>query len=430
MASASSAALLESFQAFAGGHEMDGRTWVKCLKDSMLLDEDFTTVDADLIFARVKSRGTRKIDYSTFRRALSEVAKKWQMSQEQVEDIICLAAGPHYENQPQAPEPGIDDPAGPQRFYYDMTLYTGTHKYGGPSLVGNGIVEGAPVNFQEHVNRDRDNEVAASADRRRRAVLGEAGEEMPRLLGKPRSPVAQRRELPKGRRPVAQLKGPERFFYDKASYTGTHKHGGPSVMGNGLPKQGYEDLSELVRRDHVQDDELHRQQRLQGAYMQDEYGNFVQVADDGRVMKEASSPGQGARASAAHHSAELPTLLGSPRRRGANAPAQFQQVEVSVKQAPQYEAWPMASGHPVAHKVLRTESAGWSASVPGVPGAVVSPQLTPQVQYRTPAQQPLSRTLQHIPTATSPAWYSAGYSAGYVQVPSAHMPMPVTTAMR
>eukprot|EP00439_Symbiodinium_sp_Y106_P015762 s1861_g2.t1 len=192
MASASSAALLESFQAFAGGHEMDGRTW-----DSMLLDEDFTTVDADLIFARVKSRGTRKIDYSTFRRALSEVAKKWQMSQEQVEDIICLAAGPHYENQPQAPEPGIDDPAGPQRFYYDMTLYTGTHKYGGPSLVGNGIVEGAPVNFQEHVNRDRDNEVAASADRRRRAVLGEAGEEMPRLLGKPRSPVAQRRELPK-----------------------------------------------------------------------------------------------------------------------------------------------------------------------------------------------------------------------------------------
>eukprot|EP00438_Fugacium_kawagutii_P001916 Skav200025 [mRNA] locus=scaffold225:22533:24717:+ [translate_table: standard] len=49
-----------------------------------------------------------------------------------------------------------------------------------------------------------------------------------------------------GRRPVSSLKGPERFFYDKSSYTGTHKHGGPSVTGNGLPKKGYEDLSGLT----------------------------------------------------------------------------------------------------------------------------------------------------------------------------------------
>ncbi|CAE7434652.1 TPPP3 [Symbiodinium pilosum] len=405
MASASSAALLESFQAFAGGLEMDGRTWVKCLKDSMLLDEDFTTVDADLIFARVKTRGTRKIDYATFRRALSEVAKKWQMSQEQVEDIICLAAGPHYENQPQVPEPGIDDPSGPQRFYYDMTLYTGTHKYGGPSLVGNGIVEGAPVNFQEHVNRDRDNEVAASAERRRRAVLGEEGSaEMPRLLGKPRSPPPQRRELPKGRRPVpvAQLKGPERFFYDKASYTGTHKHGGPSVTGNGLPKQGYEDLSELVRRDHVQDDELHRHQRMHGAYVQDEFGNTFPVTEDYRpFLKEAAAAGPSSRGTAASASAELPTLLGSPRRRAAAAPPQLQQVEVSIKQAPPYEAWPMQS-QPVAHKVIRTESSGWSASVPGVPGAVISPQVTPQAwESRSPKKRRVPASWQESLTIIS-----------------------------
>ena len=29
---------------------------------------------------------------------------------------------------------------------------------------------------------------------------------------------------------------------------GTHKHGGPTTTGNGLPKQGYEDLSCLVCR--------------------------------------------------------------------------------------------------------------------------------------------------------------------------------------
>ncbi|CAJ1434385.1 unnamed protein product, partial [Effrenium voratum] len=117
-------ALLESFQAFAGGQEMDNRTWVKCLKDAMLLDEDFTTVDADLIFAKVKGRGSRKIDFGTFKKALSEVAKKWNnMTQEQVEDIICLAAGPHYET--SQVDPVADEAHGPARFYYDMTLYTG-----------------------------------------------------------------------------------------------------------------------------------------------------------------------------------------------------------------------------------------------------------------------------------------------------------------
>uniref|UniRef100_A0A0G4FG65 Uncharacterized protein n=1 Tax=Chromera velia CCMP2878 TaxID=1169474 RepID=A0A0G4FG65_9ALVE len=29
------------------------------------------------------------------------------------------------------------------------------------------------------------------------------------------------------------LRGPERFFYDKSTYTGVHNHGGPSTMGNG-----------------------------------------------------------------------------------------------------------------------------------------------------------------------------------------------------
>eukprot|EP00913_Durusdinium_trenchii_P001455 g1348.t1 len=131
--------LIQAFQAFTGQQqEMDGRTWdlqtcieesinhppwtsppgstgftglttsrpgpgvrrrvLDRLEDAMLLDEDFTTVDADLIFARVKGRGARKIDFQTFRRALGEVAKKWEsMTQEQVEDVICLASAPHYE---------------------------------------------------------------------------------------------------------------------------------------------------------------------------------------------------------------------------------------------------------------------------------------------------------------------------------------------
>lgn len=52
-------------------------------------------------------------------------------------------------------------------------------------------------------------------------------------------------------------RGPERFFYDKSSYTGVAQKGGPSHYdddGSG----GYSDLSWLINRDHVQNDWLHR----------------------------------------------------------------------------------------------------------------------------------------------------------------------------
>lgn len=38
------------------------------------------------------------------------------------------------------------------------------------------------------------------------------------------------------------MQGPERLFYDKSTYTGTHKQGGPSSFGP------YADLGELVDR--------------------------------------------------------------------------------------------------------------------------------------------------------------------------------------
>ncbi|CAJ1397020.1 unnamed protein product [Effrenium voratum] len=359
----------------------------------MLLDEDFTTVDADLIFAKVKGRGSRKIDFGTFKKALSEVAKKWNnMTQEQVEDIICLAAGPHYET--SQVDPVADEAHGPARFYYDMTLYTGTHKYGGPSMHGNGIVDGAPSNFQEHVNRDREGEVAATAERRRRA-LAEAEENQ--RLGKSRSPGPHRRESrAQVRRPVSSLKGPERFFYDKNSYTGTHKHGGPSVTGNGLPKQGYEDLSELVRRDHVQDDELHRHRRTQEEPIEEERPDYAPRTEYAPRAEYVPPRPE-----------DLPMLLGSPRRRR-------QQVEVKAA-SPKYTEyketpWVMPASPPVAHKVMRTES-GTMTSLGGSLGGtwmpakiqtqpVMSPVLSPQVQHR-PITVP--RTVQ---SPVSPSWYT------------------------
>merc|ERR1712232_364283 len=59
--------------------------------------------------------------------------------------------------------------------------------------------------------------------------------------------------------PSPRRVGPERFYYDKSTYTGTHKNGGPQIKGSGVGKaDGYNDLSSLVVRSHVQDDELQR----------------------------------------------------------------------------------------------------------------------------------------------------------------------------
>lgn len=65
--------------------------------------------------------------------------------------------------------------------------------------------------------------------------------------------------------------GPERFFYDKDTYTGVHTRGGPDERGNGYMGPGahvdrdakpaptkYGGLAELIHRDHVQNDQLNR----------------------------------------------------------------------------------------------------------------------------------------------------------------------------
>eukprot|EP00920_Eleutheroschizon_duboscqi_P025840 GHVT01063833.1.p1 GENE.GHVT01063833.1~~GHVT01063833.1.p1 ORF type:complete len:218 (-),score=15.09 GHVT01063833.1:670-1323(-) len=60
-----SAVLQTAFNAFTrGGPTMDGRTFVKLCKDCKLVDKVVTTIDIDLIFAKVKEKGQRTISFS------------------------------------------------------------------------------------------------------------------------------------------------------------------------------------------------------------------------------------------------------------------------------------------------------------------------------------------------------------------------------
>ena len=59
-----------------GAPEMDGKTFVKLAKDCVLIDKNLTTTDIDIIFAKVKSKGARKLSYNQFLSAIDEIASK------------------------------------------------------------------------------------------------------------------------------------------------------------------------------------------------------------------------------------------------------------------------------------------------------------------------------------------------------------------
>lgn len=68
----------EVFHGFTNGQsEMENKTLVKVCKDCGLMDaKHLTSTDIDLIFAKVKAKGARKITFDQFLQALELIAHK------------------------------------------------------------------------------------------------------------------------------------------------------------------------------------------------------------------------------------------------------------------------------------------------------------------------------------------------------------------
>mmetsp|Transcript_76271 Transcript_76271/g.246986 ORF Transcript_76271/g.246986 Transcript_76271/m.246986 type:complete len:444 (+) Transcript_76271:122-1453(+) len=203
------------FQAFAAGPEMDGRAFAKCIRDAGLLDAKLKLREVDLVFAGCKPKGGRKIDFAMYRKALTLIAAKRGEAEADVVEHVRDASGPCYRAAPPRSSPSAG------------------------RLNASGT-------------RPGDFEAAADQAPTSRSVVRQ----------KSTSPLRAWHDAEE-QVDLSVLSGPERFFYDKSTYTGTHRNGGPSVLGGGVPKTGYSDLSELVDRDHVQDDALHRQKWVQ-----------------------------------------------------------------------------------------------------------------------------------------------------------------------
>lgn len=254
-------AVSDAFLAFAGGSEMDGRSFQQCVKDAGLRGQGLTITDLDLIFAKHKPKGGRKIDLDAFQQCLIDVAAKRRMEADSVIEKVAATKGPTYSSATTPAGTGC----GPERFFYDASTYTGVHKAGGPSVVGSGTGQQGYADLSSLTVRERVQDDALQRRRSMSAVSAarlEAAPDLdaapeaaaPRTEPRPKSPTAKAQNtvqrpasragslvrsasattLRSSSQPVVQaatggLRGPERFFYDQSTYTGVHSRGGASV---------------------------------------------------------------------------------------------------------------------------------------------------------------------------------------------------------
>eukprot|EP00931_Biecheleriopsis_adriatica_P066788 TRINITY_DN41060_c0_g1_i1.p1 TRINITY_DN41060_c0_g1~~TRINITY_DN41060_c0_g1_i1.p1 ORF type:complete len:388 (+),score=66.73 TRINITY_DN41060_c0_g1_i1:48-1211(+) len=112
----------------AGSRDMDGKTFVKVCKDTGLVDKKFTATDVDLIFAKVVTKGQRRIDFQQFRNGLRLIAEKKGMDIDDIESLVALSRGPVL----------TGTQAEAVRFHDDKSSYTGVYARGGPESVAKG----------------------------------------------------------------------------------------------------------------------------------------------------------------------------------------------------------------------------------------------------------------------------------------------------
>jgi len=101
---------------------MDGKSFAKLCRDCNLVDKHFSSTDTDLIFAKVLPKGQRRINLDQFHTALRLVAEKKGLDLDAIFASLDQSRGPVIRS----------TKAEAVRFHDDSSLYTGTHRYGGP----------------------------------------------------------------------------------------------------------------------------------------------------------------------------------------------------------------------------------------------------------------------------------------------------------
>jgi len=114
------------FRAFTNGSpDMDGRQFAKLAKDCKLIDKKLTATDVDLIFAKIKDKAARKINFAQFDNGLDHFAHKKGMTKNDIIGQIESTGGPTFQG----------TKADYVKFHDDKSTYTGVYAKGGPTNV-------------------------------------------------------------------------------------------------------------------------------------------------------------------------------------------------------------------------------------------------------------------------------------------------------
>lgn len=114
-----------SFGARQALEDMDGAKFSKLCRDCRLLDRRFTPIDVDIVFAKAKVKGHRRITFDQFISALSHIAEKKQCQLGEVATAVLSNNGPAVSG----------TRADYVKLFDDKSTYTGVYARGGPSSV-------------------------------------------------------------------------------------------------------------------------------------------------------------------------------------------------------------------------------------------------------------------------------------------------------
>ena len=145
---------------------MDGKALMKLARDARLLSARLSPTDVDLIFAKVKAKGARRVDFDQFVSALSLFAQKKGASLERVVGQILDAGGP----KTRATK------ADSVRLHDDRSTYTGVYKRGGPTNVDDVF---SLATLVDRSCRPGGATPGSAGGRRPRASIGSAGARSP-----------------------------------------------------------------------------------------------------------------------------------------------------------------------------------------------------------------------------------------------------------
>lgn len=122
-----------------GAGQLDGNMFAKLCKETKIINKSCTKTDADLVFARAKPKGGRKLDWRAFREALVYLSEKRfpktykeqgkEAAVKKVEELIAAVQGPA----------ANATKADFVKFHDDKSTYTGVYKAGGPTNVDSTI---------------------------------------------------------------------------------------------------------------------------------------------------------------------------------------------------------------------------------------------------------------------------------------------------